>query len=211
MTEREGVTAKALADLFGDIDVRRVQQLAESGHVVRIAKGRYALTESIRGVVRFWRERAEGRDPTNELDRTRLAKERLEVRRRELELAASEGALIEIDHHGEVVSRIAEAFRAALLGIPGQWSARIVGVATPAEAREVLRRCSEETLEGMLRVAEELEAVDWQPLPEDFPGYEKLLAAGVDTVEAVEAWGDLTSIEGIGPATARRIASTLAA
>ena len=207
----DGVSAKALSEFFGDIDVRRVQQLAESGHVVRISRGKYALRPSILGLIRFWRDRAEGRDPDNDLNQVRLEKERLELRRRQLEMAATEGGLIEIEHHGEVVGRIADAFRAAILGIPGQWGTRMVGIGNPAEAQEVLRRCSEETLGSMLAVAVELEAVDWAPLPEDFPGYDKLLAAGVDTLEALTAWGDVTTIPGIGPATARRIAEELAA
>lgn len=207
----EGVTAKALADLFELEDPRRIQQLAEQGYVVRIKRGRYALTESVRGYIRFWRERAEGRHATNAVDEARLRREELAIRKAELELAALEGGLLELDHHTEIVSRLADAFRAAILSIPGVWGPRVVGIRAPAEGTEVLRRCAQEALEDMLRVATELEAVDWTPLPEDFPGYAHLIGAGVDTLEAVRAYGDVTSIDGIGPKTAAKIAAALVA
>lgn len=46
-------------------------------------------------------------------------------------------------------------------------------------------------------------------LPEDFPGRSFLMNAGVTTLAAVRAMGDLTSITGIGDATARDIADAL--
>lgn len=46
------------------------------------------------------------------------------------------------------------------------------------------------------------------PLAEDTPGYHALIAAGIDTEAALAALidaGELTTIKGIGPATARQI------
>lgn len=44
------------------------------------------------------------------------------------------------------------------------------------------------------------------PLPDDFPGKEALLAAGIDALEDVPRKGkDLTAVSGIGPVTANQI------
>lgn len=47
------------------------------------------------------------------------------------------------------------------------------------------------------------------PLPEDFPGRQMLVDAGLETLEAVAGHGDLLSISGVGKATRRRIARYL--
>lgn len=60
--------------------------------------------------------------------------------------------------------------------------------------------------------AEEEEAGDEQPvqdLPDDLPGRERLLAAGLSTVDAVRDYEDLTDVDGIGAATADRIRAYL--
>lgn len=46
-------------------------------------------------------------------------------------------------------------------------------------------------------------------LPEDLPGREALIAAGIEHVEAIAGAGDLTKIKGIGKATAKAIAAHL--
>lgn len=46
-------------------------------------------------------------------------------------------------------------------------------------------------------------------LPADFPARDELMRAGVDSLEALAAIEDLTSIPGIGPAKAKRILSKL--
>lgn len=47
-------------------------------------------------------------------------------------------------------------------------------------------------------------------LPEDFPGRDKLIEAGHETIEAVRQVEDLTAVDGIGKATAARIEDYLA-
>lgn len=47
-------------------------------------------------------------------------------------------------------------------------------------------------------------------LPADIPGHDELVAANLTTIEAVAAHEDLTEIDGIGKATAARIAEYLA-
>lgn len=54
------------------------------------------------------------------------------------------------------------------------------------------------------------EAGDTPELPEDFPGRDELMAAGLVTVEQVAATEDLTTVPGIGNATQGRIRDYLA-
>lgn len=46
-------------------------------------------------------------------------------------------------------------------------------------------------------------------LPDDFPGYAALAAAGISTYAQLRKAGDVTKIEGIGPATAEKIETAL--
>ncbi len=46
-------------------------------------------------------------------------------------------------------------------------------------------------------------------IPDDFPGRDELLRAEVRTLQGVRALSDLTSVPGIGPATAKRINARL--
>lgn len=47
------------------------------------------------------------------------------------------------------------------------------------------------------------------PLPEDFPGVTALQAAGISTYAQLRKAGDVTAVDGIGPATAEKIAEAL--
>ena len=207
MNENEGATATQVAELL-ELTPRRVQQLVAEGVFPRLHRGRYPLVACLRAYVRYWRERAEGRFTENDLDLARLAKEQLEVRRRQIEVAKAEGELIDVADHRAVIGKVADAFRAALLSVPGSWGPQIVGIPTPAEGTEAMRVCSEGLLRDMASVADALElegeaAAD--PLPEDFPGYRALVAAGVETFAQLRALGEVTRIKGIGPKLAKRI------
>lgn len=61
-----------------------------------------------------------------------------------------------------------------------------------------------ETIEDLVDVYPDLPAED-APLPDDMPAREALTAAGVNTLADLLHFGDLTEIDGIGPATLRKI------
>ena len=201
------VSAAVLGKVLDDLTPRRVQQLAQEGVIPKADRGKYPLVPCVQGYIRYLKDRAEGRRVVSELDQARLEKEQLEVRRRQLELAQTEGGLISIDDHRSVVEKISGAFRAAVLAIPGAWGARIVGLETPAQATEVMRECSEQILRDMVRFADELEAaaaaVD--DLPEDFPGRRALEKASITTWSELRALDDLTTVPGIGPKLSEKI------
>ena len=207
MNESEGATANQVAELL-ELTPRRVQQLATEGVFPKLNRGRYPLVACLRAYIRYWQDRAEGRFTENDLDQARLEKEQLEVRRRRIEVAKAEGELIAIADHRTVVGKVADAFRAALLSIPGSWGPQIVGIPTPAEGTEAMRVCSEGLLRDMASVADSLElegeaAAD--PLPEDFPGYRALAAAGILTFVDLRELEDVARVRGIGPKLAKRI------
>lgn len=56
----------------------------------------------------------------------------------------------------------------------------------------------------------EVEAAKDPPLPDDLPAREELLATGITTLDEVASHPDLTQVDGIGRATAAKIADYLA-
>ena len=132
------------------------------------------------------------RSGPSDLGQARLEKERLEIRRRRIEVAKAEGLVVNLDDHRSVLAKVLDATRAALLAIPGSWGPRVVGIMSPAEATETMVVCSEELLRDLAAVADELEAAGLAPadrLPPEFPGLRALTAAGIET------FSDLRSLE----------------
>ena len=192
------------------LTTRQIRNLDEAGIPSRPAgDGRGRVYDLVEVVPWYIREvRRQSRTNESDLDRAKLEQAELEVRRRRIEVAKAEGELIAIADHRTVVGKVADAFRAALLSVPGSWGPQIVGIPTPAEGTEAMRVCSEGLLRDMASVADALElegeaAAD--PLPEDFPGYRALVAAGVETFAQLRALGEVTRIKGIGPKLAKRI------
>lgn len=60
------------------------------------------------------------------------------------------------------------------------------------------------TADDVLAAVEEIHQAD-RPLPDDVPGHAALLAAGITTIEQLWTVDDPTRIDGIGPATARKL------
>ena len=195
------------------LTTRQIRNLDEVGLPSRPAKnGRGRLYDLIEVVPWYIRQvRTQNRAEESELDQTKLEKEQLEVRRRQIEVAKAEGELIGIGDHRSVVGKIADAFRAALLSVPGSWGPRVVGITSPVEGTEAMRTCSEELLRDMAGVADsiELEGRVAEPLPENFPGHRALVAAGIETFVDLRALEDVTQVKGIGPKLARRIVDQL--
>ena len=203
----EQVSAAELAHRW-NLTPSRIHQLVKEDVLPKISRGKFDLDECTWAYLDFLRAQIQGRFTENDLDQARLEKEQLEVRRRQIEVAKAEGELIAIADHRTVVGKVADAFRAALLSVPGSWGPQVVGIPTPAEGTEAMRVCSEGLLRDMASVADALELegeVAADPLPEDFPGYRALVAAGVETFAQLRALGDVTRIKGIGPKLAKRI------
>ena len=202
------VTQKELAEVLS-LTARQIRNFDDLG--LPSKPGRrgtrlYDLREAVAWYVERERERARPSDSA--LGRAKLEQAELEVRRRRIEVAKAEGELIAIADHRTVVGKVADAFRAALLSVPGSWGPQIVGIPTPAEGTEAMRVCSEGLLRDMASVADSLELegeVAADSLPEDFPGYRALAAAGIGTFVDLRELEDVARVRGIGPKLAKRI------
>lgn len=206
---------RELADLFG-VSPKTIQEWDREGlrQAARLGmKGREAKYDAT-AALRWWHEKETAAlqsrldDVSGAIDRAKLERAQLEVRKRQVEVAKAEGRAIDIDDHDEVVSKLIEAFRLAALSLPGTWGARIVGVTDPAEGTEAMRLVAEDLLRAMQSKADDLELEAGSaptPLPEDFPGYRALVAAGIETFDELRMLGDPKSVKGIGPKTAERI------
>ena len=170
----------------------------------------YNLRDALAWYVERERERARPTDSA--LDQAKLEKERLEVRRRRLDLARIEGELIPIDDHLTILGKFVSRVRAKLLGFPGPWGPRVVGIASPAQGTEAMRILVEEAIIDLRGVAAEIEHLEIdEPIPDEFPGFRHLTAAHVTSLQQLRAIEDVTQIPGIGKVTARRIAEQLPA
>ena len=79
----KGVGVTTLAKVF-DLTPMRVQQLASAGVIVKVGHGTYALMDSVRGYVKFLRERADRTGGSRELTEVKrlIAEEDLKMKKR---------------------------------------------------------------------------------------------------------------------------------
>ena len=142
----KGVGVTTLAKVF-DLTPMRVQQLASAGVIVKVGHGTYALMDSVRGYVKFLRERA---------DRTGGSKELAEVKRlialEDLKMKQRENSVRDKD----VVA--AEEIRAMVTLATAKWGSILATkLETEAPAR-LVGKDSAEMREEMRAVVAELSA-----------------------------------------------------
>jgi hypothetical protein len=143
----KGVGVTTLAKVF-DLTPMRVQQLASAGVIVKVGHGTYALMDSVRGYVKFLRERA---------DRTGGSKELAEVKRlialEDLKMKQRENSVRDKD----VVA--AEEIRAMVTLATAKWGSILTTkLETEAPAR-LVGKDSAEMREEMRAVVAELSAI----------------------------------------------------
>lgn len=191
---------------FLKITPRRVQQLVDEGYIPKVGRNQYPFRVSVLGYFRSQMDAAVGGGDSNALDLAKLQKEQLEVRRRQIELAKLEGDLVGVDDHLQILGDALTYIRARILALPGAWGPRIVGLRTPAQATQMMRILADETINDLARVADEIESPTRdKPIPPDFPGFKHLAAANITSFTQLRQLDELTSIRGIGTATAQRI------
>jgi len=143
----KGVGVTTLAKVF-DLTPMRVQQLASAGVIVKVGHGTYALMDSVRGYVKFLRERA---------DRTGGSKELAEVKRlialEDLKMKQRENSVRDKD----VVA--AEEIRAMVTLATAKWGSILATkLETEAPAR-LVGKDSAEMREEMRAVVAELSEI----------------------------------------------------
>lgn len=118
------VSVAVLTGIFGLSD-RRVRQLAEEGIIVRAAKGRYKLVDSVKNYILSLKLAAEGNNVDNpdgelDIDEEKALHERVKRHISELKLQTMKGEL----HKGEDVEKVMvdmlTSFKTRILNIPSK-------------------------------------------------------------------------------------------
>ena len=143
------VSAAVLGDMFGVTD-RRIRQMAEEGTVVRAAKGRYKLVESIKNYLLTLKLAAEGigvdlADGEINFDEEKALHERVKRHISELKLQVMKGELHKAEDVQIVMMDMLVAFKTKIMSIPSK-------VAPILENREVAfikERLTKEVIEAL--------------------------------------------------------------
>ena len=118
------VSAAVLGDMFGVTD-RRIRQMAEEGTVVRAAKGRYKLVESIKNYLLTLKLAAEGigvdlADGEINFDEEKALHERVKRHISELKLQVMKGELHKAEDVQIVMMDMLVAFKTKIMSIPSK-------------------------------------------------------------------------------------------
>lgn len=118
------VSAAVLGDMFGVSD-RRIRQMAEEGIVVRAAKGRYKLVDSIKNYLLTMKLAAEGvgidlADGEINLEEEKGLHERVKRHISELKLQIMKGGLHKAQDVEIVMTDMLVAFKTRMMNIPSK-------------------------------------------------------------------------------------------
>lgn len=151
------VSSSVLSDIFG-LTERRVRQLAEEGIIVKIKRGRYDLSSSVRNYIIHLKTnndlKEDKTDKEIDYDMEHALLERARREKVELELAAMRGQM----HHSEDVERVMNDmlsnFRSKLLALPTKASPMLIARDDIGTIQEILHN-------QMLEILQELS--DYNP------------------------------------------------
>ncbi len=159
------VDSKTIAALFG-VTTRRVQQLAQEGVIIAVKQGnanRYDLLPTIQRYIKHLTEKANGRDAPKkdaETEGRRLEAE-ADLKRSKADMAALqlkelEGKMHRSEDVEAVMTDIVYTIRSMLMALPGRLAVDVTGVASAAEASEVIRA-------EVYKILEELAGYKYDP------------------------------------------------
>ena len=131
--QRIVTTAEQLADLF-DLTKVRIHQLVTEGIVVKVERGVFDLVESVRGYVRFLKQRKANQWDGNGDDAGDWQKHRARLTAAKADMAEMQAAILKgTVHEARAVESVWTdhllACRAKLLGMPKKLAPRVHGVA----------------------------------------------------------------------------------
>ncbi len=143
------VSAAVLGDMFGVTD-RRIRQMAEEGIVVRAAKGRYKLVESIKNYLLTLKLAAEGvgmelADGEINFDEEKALHERVKRHISELKLQVMKGELHKAEDVQIVMMDMLVAFKTKIMGIPS----KAAPILENREAVFIKERLTKEVIEAL--------------------------------------------------------------
>ena len=143
------VSAAVLGNIFGVTD-RRVRQMAEEGIIVRAAKGRYNLVESLKNYILSLKLAAEGAtadSPDGEIDfdEEKALHERVKRHISELKLQTMKGELHKAEDVERVMSDMLAAFKTRVMNIPS----KVAPVLEDRDAAYIKERLTGEVIEAL--------------------------------------------------------------
>ena len=143
------VSAAVLGDLFGVTD-RRIRQMAEEGIVVRAAKGRYKLVDSIKNYLLTLKLAAEGvgvelADGEIKLDEEKAIHERVKRHISELKLQIMKGEVHKAEDVEIVMMDMLVAFKTKIMGIPS----KVAPILENRDAAFIKDRLTKEVIEAL--------------------------------------------------------------
>lgn len=136
------VSASVLSDIIGVGD-RRIRGLADEGILVRAAKGRYNLKDSMKNYILTLKIAADnGEDPDSDLnlDEVKAQHEKVKMHITQLKLALMQGEVhksIDVEH---VMKDMLSSFRARLLNVPSKLAPLLTMRENPDWIREAITK-----------------------------------------------------------------------
>ncbi|HUX58133.1 MAG TPA: hypothetical protein VMV77_14240 [Bacteroidales bacterium] len=137
------IKVNQLAILF-DVTERYIQRLAKDGVIIKTKRGFYDLAGSVRGYIKFLRDAAEGKSVDLEEQKKRLYRLRADKAQIEIDLAKAE--VINVDEAMKAWGQVVMIVRSRILAIPKKTAPLMVGIKRIAEAEDILKRVTNETL-----------------------------------------------------------------
>lgn len=151
VTNVDGITVSAavLGDLFGVTD-RRIRQMAEEGIVVRAAKGRYKLVDSIKNYLLTLKLAADGVgvelvDGVINFDEEKALHERVKRHISELKLQIMKGELHKAEDVEMVMMDMLVAFKTRVMNIPS----KVAPILENRDAAFIKDRLTKEVIEAL--------------------------------------------------------------
>ena len=143
------VSAAVLGNIFGVTD-RRIRQMAEEGIIVRAAKGRYNLVDSLKNYILSLKlavDRNDSDNPDGELnfEEEKALHERVKRHISEMKLQTMKGELHKADDVRHVMTDMLSSFKTRMMNIP----AKVAPVLEDRDAGYIKERLTSEVTEAL--------------------------------------------------------------
>lgn len=143
------VSAAVLGNIFGVTD-RRIRQMAEEGIIVRAAKGRYNLVDSLKNYILSLKLAVDSNDsdnPDGELnfEEEKALHERVKRHISEMKLQTMKGELHKADDVRHVMTDMLSSFKTRVMNIP----AKVAPVLEDRDAGYIKERLTSEVTEAL--------------------------------------------------------------
>ena len=143
------VSAAVLGNIFGVTD-RRIRQMAEEGIIVRVAKGRYNLVESVKNYILSLKlavDSAGNDNPDGELnfEEEKALNERVKRNISAMKLQTMKGELHKAENVKRVMTDMLSAFKTRVLNIP----AKVAPILEDRDAGYIKERLTAEVTETL--------------------------------------------------------------